>query len=164
MLTCARFSDEAGLAHLLREKCLSEDVVYLVRARVVEVLALEVYLRAAKRVRELLRVVEERRSACIFFQQVVELADKIGVILVMLVFLFELVRTEEIAELDSKLDVERLKLIATDGSTNYIRDKIDEMDEYTFGKWTEYHLATCERQDIIGISDHTLDILRKKQK
>ena len=78
--------------------------------------------------------------------------------------LFELVRTEEIAELDSKLDVERLKLIATDGSTNYIRDKIDEMDEYTFGKWTEYHLATCERQDIIGISDHTLDILRKKQK
>lgn len=78
--------------------------------------------------------------------------------------LFELVRTEEIEELDSALDVERLKLVATDGSTNYIRDKIDEMDEYTFGKWTEYHLATCERQDIIGISDHTLDILRKKQK
>lgn len=76
--------------------------------------------------------------------------------------LFELVRTEEIAELDSRLDVERLKLVATDGSTNYIRDKIDEMDGYTFGKWTEYHLATCERQDIIGISDHTLDILRKK--
>ncbi len=76
--------------------------------------------------------------------------------------LFELVRTEEIAELDSRLDVERLKLVATDGSTNYIRDKIDKMDGYTFGKWTEYHLATCERQDIIGISDHTLDILRKK--
>lgn len=37
-----------------------------------------------------------------------------------------------------------------------MRDIIDEMDGYTFGKWTEYHLATCERQDIIGISDHTL--------
>ena len=41
---------------------------------------------------------------------------------------------------------------------------VDEMDEYTFSKWMEYHLATCERQDIIGISDHTLDILRKNQK
>lgn len=78
--------------------------------------------------------------------------------------LFELVRTEEIAELDSLLGVERIKLIATDGASNYMRDKIDEMDEYTFGKWTEYHLAACERQDIIGISDHTLDILRKNQK
>lgn len=78
--------------------------------------------------------------------------------------IFELVRTEDIAEIDSKLAVERLKIIGTDGVSNYIRDRIDEMDEYTFSKWMEYHLATCERQDIIGISDHTLDILRKNQK
>jgi ubiquinone/menaquinone biosynthesis C-methylase UbiE len=78
--------------------------------------------------------------------------------------LFELVRTEDIAELNSELPVTRLKLIASDGAANYMRDRIDEMDGYTFGKWVEYHLATCERQDIIGISDHTLDILRKDQK
>ena len=74
---------------------------------------------------------------------------------------FELIRTEEIAELDSFVGAERIKLIASDGVTNYMRDKVDEMDELTFGKFMDFHFATCERQDIIGVSDHTIDILRK---
>ena len=75
--------------------------------------------------------------------------------------LFELIRTEEIAELDSHINAERIKLISTDGATNYMSEYIDQMDEYTFAKWLEYHLATCERQDTVGASNHTLDILRK---
>ena len=74
---------------------------------------------------------------------------------------FELVRTEDIAALDAELPVERIKLIATDGATNYKREFIDEMDDETFSKWMDYHFATCERQDLIGASHHTLDILRK---
>ena len=76
--------------------------------------------------------------------------------------LFELIRTEEIAELDRAVDAERLKLVATDGATNYMRPCIDAMDKDSFAKWVEFHLATCERQDLIGASHHTLDILRKK--
>ena len=76
--------------------------------------------------------------------------------------LFELIRTEEIAELDEAVGVERVKLVATDGATNFMRPVVDAMDEETFSKWVEYHLATCERQDLIGASHHTLDILRKK--
>ncbi len=75
--------------------------------------------------------------------------------------LFELIRTEEIAELDSHVNVERIKLIATDGATHYIKEHIDQMDEYSFAKWVEYHLTTCERQDTVGASNHTLDILKK---
>ena len=75
---------------------------------------------------------------------------------------FELVRTEDIASLDAELPVERIKLIATDGATNYRRELIDAMDDETFGKWIAYHFAICERQDLIGASHHTLDILRKK--
>ena len=75
---------------------------------------------------------------------------------------FELIRTEEIAELDAALEVERVKLVATDGATNYQRELIDAMDEDTFSKWVDFHLATCERQDLVGASHHTLDILRKK--
>ena len=74
---------------------------------------------------------------------------------------FELVRTEDIAELDALIPVERLKLVATDGATNYKREFIDEMDDDTFGKWLEFHFATCERQDLVGASNHTLDILKK---
>lgn len=76
--------------------------------------------------------------------------------------IFEQVRTEDIASLDAELPVERIKLVATDGATNYMRECIDAMDEETFSKWMDYHFTICERQDLIGASHHTLDILRKK--
>lgn len=75
--------------------------------------------------------------------------------------IFELYRTEDIAALDATVPVTRDKLVAADGATNYMRDCIDEMDDFTFEKWMEYHFAICERQDLIGASHHTLDILRK---
>lgn len=75
--------------------------------------------------------------------------------------IFELVRTEDIAALDAALPVERIKLVATDGATNYKRELIDAMDDETFRRWMDYHFAICERQDLIGASHHTLDILRR---
>jgi 2-polyprenyl-3-methyl-5-hydroxy-6-metoxy-1,4-benzoquinol methylase len=74
---------------------------------------------------------------------------------------FELIRTEEIAELDSHFGVTRLKLIASDGAAHYLRALIDGMDDFTYEKWLDYHFSTCERQDLIGASNHTLDIIRK---
>ena len=76
--------------------------------------------------------------------------------------LFEMVRTEEIADFDSKVPVKRIKLVATDGATNYRRECIDAMDDETFYKWMDYHFTICERQDLIGASHHTLDVLRKE--
>ena len=76
--------------------------------------------------------------------------------------LFEMVRTEEIAELDAAEPVRRIKLVAADGATNYKREYIDAMDDETFSKWMDYHFTICERQDLIGASHHTLDILQKE--
>ncbi len=76
--------------------------------------------------------------------------------------LFELIRTEEIAVLDAELPVERIRLVATDGASHYMRELIDAMDDETFAQWMDYHFAVCERQDLIGASHHTLDILRKR--
>ena len=75
--------------------------------------------------------------------------------------LFEMVRTEEIAALDAEVPVQRIKLVAADGAANYMRQVIDAMDDETFSKWMDYHFSTCERQDLIGASHHTLDILQK---
>lgn len=75
--------------------------------------------------------------------------------------IFELYRTEDIASLDKTINVTREKLVATDGATNYMTECIDEMDDFTFEKWVDYHLSICERQDLIGASHHTLDVLRK---
>ncbi len=75
--------------------------------------------------------------------------------------LFELIRTEEIAALDAEVDVTRVKLVAADGATNYLRALVDAMDDQTFERWMDYHFTICERQDLIGASHHTLDILQR---
>lgn len=77
--------------------------------------------------------------------------------------LFQMVRTGEIAAPDAAVPADRIKPVATDGAANYLRALIDIMNEATFGKWPEYHFATCERQDPVGASAHTLDILRKNK-
>lgn len=78
--------------------------------------------------------------------------------------LFEMVRLEEINELNAEFsNIERVKIVAADGAANYMRECIDEMDDATFDVWMKYHFATCERQDLIGATNHSLDILRRKK-
>ena len=75
--------------------------------------------------------------------------------------LFQMVRTEDIASLDAELPVRRVKLVATDGATNYMRETIDAMDDEGFERWMDYHFTVCERRDLIGASHHTLDVLER---
>ena len=37
-----------------------------------------------------------------------------------------------------------------------------QVDDAMYELYLKYHLATCERQDMIGYSHHTLDIFRKE--
>ena len=75
--------------------------------------------------------------------------------------LFELHRKEDIDALRSHFDVTQLHFLATDGYANHMRQTIDGMDEDTFQLFLRYHFATCERLDMVGYSNHTLDIFRK---
>ena len=52
-------------------------------------------------------------------------------------------------------------MITPDGPANYLRPVLNGMDEEEFKVFIQYHLATCERQDLIGAAAHTVDILRK---
>jgi len=76
--------------------------------------------------------------------------------------LFELHRKEDIDMLRSHFPVTQLHFLATDGYANHMRDTLEAMDEETYALYLRYHLATCERQDMIGYSNHTLDIFRKE--
>lgn len=76
--------------------------------------------------------------------------------------LFVLWKRNEIFEITEKLDMERLHFVGTDMYTNYIRETVDEMDERTFDMWLKYCLSICEREDLVGLSHHTLDIMRKR--
>ncbi len=75
--------------------------------------------------------------------------------------LFELYRKEDIDALRSRFDVTQLHFLATDGYANHMRQRLTEMDEATFELFLRYHFATCERIDMVGYSNHTLDIFRK---
>ena len=76
--------------------------------------------------------------------------------------LFALHRPEEIEALRSHFDVTSLHLLAADGYTHYMRDTVAEMDEELYDAYLRYHFATCERRDMLGYSNHLLDVFRKE--
>ena len=76
--------------------------------------------------------------------------------------LFELHRKEEIDALRNHFNVTQLHFVAADGFAHYIRGPLAEMDEELYAQYLRYHFATCERQDMVGYSNHTLDIFRKE--
>lgn len=77
--------------------------------------------------------------------------------------LFVLWRRERIFSLTASLPVRRLHFVGTDMYTNYFRDMVDAMSEEEFGVWMAYHKSICEREDLVGLSFHTLDILKKEE-
>ena len=75
--------------------------------------------------------------------------------------LFELVRKEDVDNLMSAFAVKRLHYVATDGCALLLREAIDAMNEEMFQMFLNYHFATCEREDLAGVSSHALDIFQK---
>jgi len=78
--------------------------------------------------------------------------------------IFELVRKEDVDRLISGFAVERLHYVSTDLFTNYMRGTIDSMTDEEFALYLRYHFVVCERADMVGITHHSLDILRKTSK
>ncbi len=75
--------------------------------------------------------------------------------------LFAFETLDSIHDLIKDFPVKREKIVAADGAANYMRDLIDSFDEETFSLWMKFHLARCERAELIGATNHCLDILRK---
>lgn len=75
--------------------------------------------------------------------------------------LFELVRKEDVDELMRDFPTTRLHYVASDGCALLLRDAIDAMDDDAFALYLNYHFATCERADLLGVTSHALDVFRK---
>ena len=72
-----------------------------------------------------------------------------------------LYRKEEIDELMKNFKVNRLHYVGTDMLTRFIAKEVDEMDDPTFDLYMKYQLYICERNDMVGVTNHILDIFRK---
>ena len=76
--------------------------------------------------------------------------------------LFELYRKEDIDSLMADFPVDRLHYVGTDMATNYMREVVDSIDDELYELFLKYHFCICERQDMVGVSHHILDVFRKK--
>ena len=74
---------------------------------------------------------------------------------------FCLDRKESIEALRDGLGVTQLHFAAAEGYAKHMEAALAEMDEETYQLFLRYHLTTCERPDMVGISHHTIDIFRK---
>ena len=75
--------------------------------------------------------------------------------------LYDYVRIEDIDKIDQASGLKRIKIISADGPADYMRQVLNGMDEETFKIFMDYHIATCERPELLGASAHTVDILQK---
>lgn len=75
--------------------------------------------------------------------------------------LYSMVRIEDINEFNEIVGLQRVKIIASDGASNYIRTTLNSLSEDEYQEFIKYHLSTCERSDLLGASSHILDIVKK---
>ena len=75
--------------------------------------------------------------------------------------LFQLCRREDIDALVAPLPCTRLHYVATDGLHDFMREAVDKMTPARFGQYMQYRYFLCERPDMAGATNHSLDILRK---
>ena len=99
---------------------------------------------------ELQSLVSEKRIGLDSFTQIPNQMD-----------LFHLCRREDIDALREGLEVTQLHFVASDGYAKHMENSLGELDEETYQQYLRYHLYTCERADMVGISHHTIDIFRK---
>ena len=92
----------------------------------------------------------ERHSLTSDFHQIVTPED-----------LYCYLRLEDIEELNAAAGLKRVKIIAADGAADYMRRELNALDEESFNYFIEYHLANCERAELLGASSHVVDILEK---
>ncbi len=76
--------------------------------------------------------------------------------------LFEMTTIKEIYNLMEMFQIEKLHMVASDGVTYHYREEITNATDELFEAWVKYHLHTCEREDLIGYSNHTLYVGRKR--
>ena len=75
--------------------------------------------------------------------------------------LFQMYRREDIDALAEQLPAQRLHYVAADGTAHLLHEVLKNMTPEQFETFLDYHYFLCERPDMTGVSNHSLDILKK---
>ena len=72
-------------------------------------------------------------------------------------------KVKELIDMACKvLSVTRGPIFSQDGLSNIIRREINKMSEESYHEWIQYLIATAERSDLMGYSNHIVQILIKR--
>ena len=75
--------------------------------------------------------------------------------------IFSTYKINDFDKLMKNFNVNRLETIATDGISANMQDYINELDDEGYDIYIDFHLKNCKRKDLIGYSNHVLEIVEK---
>lgn len=75
---------------------------------------------------------------------------------------FELYRKPDIDELMSRYNVTRLHFVGVDMLSYLYNNKLNMLNKREFEEYLKFLSTICEREDLVGMSQHMLDIFRKE--
>lgn len=73
--------------------------------------------------------------------------------------LYSYLRLEDIEELNKLAGLKRVEIFAADGHADFMRRELNALDEDEFDYFLQYHLSTCKRPELMGMSSHVVDVL-----
>ena len=76
--------------------------------------------------------------------------------------LYDYVRLEDIDRLNAAAGLERVTIFSPDGAADYMRTRLNQMSDETFGHFIEYQKCISERRDLIGAGSHVVDVVHSK--
>lgn len=74
--------------------------------------------------------------------------------------LYDYLRLEDINRLDEKAGLKRVTIFSPDGAADYMRTRLNHMNDKTFSLFIEYQKSISERMDLIGAGSHVVDVVR----
>lgn len=74
--------------------------------------------------------------------------------------LYDYVRLEDIDRLNRQAGLERVTIFSPDGAADYMRTRLNQMDDESFSLFIEYQKQISERLDLIGAGSHVVDVVR----
>lgn len=75
---------------------------------------------------------------------------------------FEVYRKEDIDRIMRSFPVQRLHYVGVDMIRHFLKESIEAFTDAEFDLYMQYHYQICERADMVGLSEHMLDIFRKE--
>ena len=76
--------------------------------------------------------------------------------------LYDYVRLSDIDRLNKMAGLRRVTIFSPDGPADYMRTRLNRMNDETFARFIEFQKHVSERPDLLGAGSHVVDVVTKE--